>query len=132
MDFGSYPQLDKSGMVGVSTLQQLPTTIGSVSEDEDATPLVSPRSAKDGRQNRLRNDGLIRPRPDRFGLSDPGFERAMAAHSHAVAEGSAGYIDPTSGLFVMTSQYLADRAWCCDQGCRHCPYAPILGDQPAP
>jgi hypothetical protein len=46
----------------------------------------------------------------------------MAAHEAAIERGEAGYIDPTSGLFVMTAQYLLERAFCCDQGCRHCPY----------
>ena len=34
----------------------------------------------------------------------------------------AGYLDPASGLFVLTAGYLAQRGRCCDQGCRHCPY----------
>jgi hypothetical protein len=46
----------------------------------------------------------------------------VAAHDAAVAAGEAGYIDPDSGLFVLTAAYLADRGTCCDQGCRHCPY----------
>jgi Family of unknown function (DUF5522) len=23
---------------------------------------------------------------------------------------------------VLTARYLADRGWCCGNGCRHCPY----------
>jgi hypothetical protein len=46
----------------------------------------------------------------------------LAAHDAAVRAGEAGYIDPDSGLFVLTAAYLADRGTCCDQGCRHCPY----------
>ena len=46
----------------------------------------------------------------------------VAAHDAAVAAGEAGYIDPESGLFVLTAAYLADRGACCAQGCRHCPY----------
>jgi hypothetical protein len=46
----------------------------------------------------------------------------LAAHAAAQAEGSAGYADPATGLFVLTSQFLADRGWCCGNGCRHCPY----------
>ncbi len=51
----------------------------------------------------------------------------MAAHQRAVESGEPGYVDPVSGLFVMTAQYLHDRAWCCDCGCRHCPY--VGGDE---
>jgi hypothetical protein len=47
---------------------------------------------------------------------------AAAAHRRAIAAGEPGYIDPGSGLFVMTSRSLAERGYCCDQGCRHCPY----------
>jgi len=46
----------------------------------------------------------------------------VALHDAAVDAGDAGYIDPISGLFVLTAAYLADRGFCCDQGCRHCPY----------
>ena len=46
----------------------------------------------------------------------------VAAHDAAVTAGDAGYIDPDTGLFVLTAAYLAERGTCCDQGCRHCPY----------
>jgi hypothetical protein len=46
----------------------------------------------------------------------------LAAHDAAVENGDAGYIDPESGLFVLTAAYLKGRGTCCDQGCRHCPY----------
>jgi hypothetical protein len=43
-------------------------------------------------------------------------------HEQACAQKQAGYIDPRSGLFVLTAWYLADRGFCCGAGCRHCPY----------
>jgi hypothetical protein len=46
----------------------------------------------------------------------------MGRHDRAVARGEAGYIDPVTGLFVMTAAWLAGRGSCCGQGCRHCPY----------
>lgn len=48
--------------------------------------------------------------------------RLRAAHDAAVAAGEPGYLDPDSGLFVLTAAYLADRGTCCGSGCRHCPY----------
>lgn len=45
-------------------------------------------------------------------------------HDRAVAAGKAGYLDPESGLFVLTATYLAERGHCCGSGCRHCPYPP--------
>ncbi len=46
----------------------------------------------------------------------------QAAHDRAEARGLSGYVDPDSGLFVMTATYLRDRGYCCNSGCRHCPY----------
>jgi hypothetical protein len=46
----------------------------------------------------------------------------VAAHEAAIAAGADGYLDPRTGLFVMTAAYLAARGSCCDSGCRHCPY----------
>jgi hypothetical protein len=45
----------------------------------------------------------------------------MTAHAAAVEAGQMGYIDPTTGLFVMTATHLLTRA-CCERGCRHCPW----------
>jgi hypothetical protein len=32
------------------------------------------------------------------------------------------YVDPHTGLHVLTAGYLAERGFCCGNGCRHCPY----------
>jgi hypothetical protein len=47
---------------------------------------------------------------------------AQAAHDRAVAAGQPGYLDPRSGLFVMTAAWLRSRGPCCGNACRHCPY----------
>lgn len=36
--------------------------------------------------------------------------------------GTFGYKDPATGLLVFTAGYLWERGYCCDTGCRHCPY----------
>ena len=46
----------------------------------------------------------------------------QAAHDRAVAAGEPGYLDPDSGLFVLTAAYLRARGTCCGNGCRHCPW----------
>lgn len=46
----------------------------------------------------------------------------MAAHRQAVAAGQDLYIDPDTGLYVLTAQAHLDRGRCCGSGCRHCPY----------
>jgi hypothetical protein len=53
----------------------------------------------------------------------------QAAHDAAVAGGEVGYLDPASGLFVLTEAYLRQRGTCCGNGCRHCPYGQV---SPAP
>lgn len=49
-------------------------------------------------------------------------DEALKLHRVACEAGDAGYIDPDSGLFVMTSFYLRERGYCCGNGCRHCPF----------
>lgn len=58
-------------------------------------------------------------------------DRWEKAHDEAVAEGKAGYIDPDTGLFVLTAAYLRERGFCCSNGCRHCPW-PEGGDNVPP
>ncbi|HVU60368.1 MAG TPA: DUF5522 domain-containing protein [Mycobacteriales bacterium] len=65
---------------------------------------------------------LTEPAPSRLALDTPGRDEIIGAHADAVARNEAGYIDPTSGLFVLSASFLADRAYCCGRGCRHCPY----------
>lgn len=56
--------------------------------------------------------------------ADPATRAAIvAAHERACADGQAGYLDPVSGLFVFTATHHWDRGRCCENGCRHCPYA---------
>jgi hypothetical protein len=46
----------------------------------------------------------------------------QAAHAQAISDGEDGYLDPATGLFVLTADFLARRGYCCGNGCRHCPY----------
>jgi hypothetical protein len=75
-------------------------------------------SNKPGRAERP----LDQPAESRLPAGTPGRGEIMAAHAAALAAGEPGYLDPVSGLFVLTARYLADREFCCGQGCRHCPY----------
>jgi hypothetical protein len=65
---------------------------------------------------------LSMPASWRLAPDHPGRDQILAAHDAALATGRAGYADPATGLFVLTARYLAERGWCCDNGCRHCPY----------
>lgn len=65
---------------------------------------------------------LEEPHPDRLPLDHAYRDRILAAHTAALAAGEPGYLDPDTGLFVFTAETLTARGWCCDSGCRHCPY----------
>jgi hypothetical protein len=62
------------------------------------------------------------PHPSRLAPDHPRRDEILAAHRAAMADGQPGYLDPETGLFVLTAVYLAGRAECCHSGCRHCPY----------
>jgi hypothetical protein len=49
---------------------------------------------------------------------------ALRRHAAACERREAGYIDPDSGLFVLTSHHLREQGECCGNGCRHCPWDP--------
>jgi len=65
---------------------------------------------------------LGQPHPTRLPLDHPERDEILARHAAALTAGEAGYVDPDTGLFVLTAAYLRDRGFCCDRGCRHCPY----------
>jgi hypothetical protein len=62
------------------------------------------------------------PHPDRLAPDHARRDEIIAAHDRAMADGEPGYLDPVTGLFVLTAAYHLERGTCCDQGCRHCPY----------
>ncbi|QDU69482.1 hypothetical protein Pla86_46000 [Planctomycetes bacterium Pla86] len=43
-------------------------------------------------------------------------------HDAAAARGDLTYLDPETGLAVLTRVFLRRRGYCCGRGCRHCPY----------
>jgi hypothetical protein len=65
---------------------------------------------------------LTEPHPSRLDPAHPRRAEILAAHAEALRDGRPGYLDPDSGLFVLTAGFLADRGTCCTRGCRHCPY----------
>jgi hypothetical protein len=65
---------------------------------------------------------LSQPHPDRLAPSDPAYEQAIRAHDEALSSGEDSYADPATGFVVLTAAYLVRRGYCCESGCRHCPY----------
>jgi hypothetical protein len=48
-----------------------------------------------------------------------------ALHDRAVAAGLESYVDPATGLLVMTEIAHVRRGSCCGSACRHCPYGHV-------
>ncbi|HEY1827998.1 MAG TPA: DUF5522 domain-containing protein [Acidimicrobiales bacterium] len=65
---------------------------------------------------------LTQPHPDRLSPDHPAYTQILRAHDTAHSRGAPMYLDPVTGLSVLTAGYLAARGSCCDSGCRHCPY----------
>lgn len=62
------------------------------------------------------------PHTSRLDPNRADYELILAAHLAALQVNGNGYKDPKSGAFVFTALALADRGYCCNSGCRHCPY----------
>ena len=75
-----------------------------------------------GRRLPLAPRPLTEPHPSRLPPRHSRRAEILAAHAAALLERRAGYLDPETGLFVLTAAFLADRGTCCGRGCRHCPY----------
>ncbi len=75
--------------------------------------------------------GCLLPDPSRLDPQGADYGAILAAHRSAVAAGDGGYLDPTTGLFVMTSATLLERGTCCGSRCRHCPYVGTTAEKRA-
>lgn len=62
------------------------------------------------------------PAPARFSPEHPRFAEVIELHERSITLDTYGYRDPSTGLLVFSAKYLWDRGFCCDTGCRHCPY----------
>lgn len=78
--------------------------------------------ATDVEHGKLADRPLTSPARSRLPLSHPARGPILSAHEEALRTGQSGYLDPVTGLFVLTAKFLADRGYCCERGCRHCPY----------
>jgi len=72
----------------------------------------------------LRPGHLDATLPGRYDERHPRYAEGMARHRAAVERNEPSYRDPVSGLTVFTARFLAERGFCCESGCRHCPYEP--------
>ena len=64
----------------------------------------------------------LEPHADRLAPDHPYYREIMREHDAALERDEFGYLDPQTGLFVMTATFHLQRGQCCHNGCRHCPY----------
>ncbi len=70
----------------------------------------------------LRDDWREVPHDRRLAEHHPQRAEILRRHADAIDRNVPVYRDPTSGLSVFTAAFLAERGYCCESGCRHCPY----------
>jgi len=70
----------------------------------------------------LRDDWRHVPHPRRLSEQHPHRGEILRRHDEAQVRGMPTYADPVSGFSVFTAEFLASRDYCCESGCRHCPY----------
>jgi uncharacterized protein DUF5522 len=70
----------------------------------------------------FRDHHLERPSERRLAPDHPRYDEILRRHSRAVTDDQPCYADPATGLSVFTAPFLLERGYCCDSGCRHCPF----------
>ncbi|HEY0407936.1 MAG TPA: DUF5522 domain-containing protein [Pyrinomonadaceae bacterium] len=55
------------------------------------------------------------------GSAPPADTQTSVRTPRALVEGRDYYLE--RGLMVFTAQFLRARGYCCESGCRHCPYS---------
>ncbi|MFK7919504.1 MAG: DUF5522 domain-containing protein [Ilumatobacter sp.] len=77
---------------------------------------------RDDKSAPLRGSWATVPDPRRLAPAHPGYDEILQRHDAAVGRGLPTYADPVSGFSVFTAAFLAKRGYCCESGCRHCPF----------
>jgi hypothetical protein len=67
---------------------------------------------------------LLTPHPERLLRTRRDYALILERHAAAVAANRESYVDPATGHQVFTARVLWERGYCCDLGCRHCPWIP--------
>ncbi|HZI94773.1 MAG TPA: DUF5522 domain-containing protein [Patescibacteria group bacterium] len=65
---------------------------------------------------------LRTPHPSRLDPARADYAVIMKRHDEATAGHLSLYVDPLTGASVFTALALWERGYCCESGCRHCPY----------
>lgn len=49
-------------------------------------------------------------------------EEIKQKHQETIENKKNFYLDKDTGFVVWTEEFLLNRGFCCENGCRHCPY----------
>ena len=74
-----------------------------------------------GDEAELRDDWTT-PNARRLSPGHAHYDVIGERHAEALEAGLPNYADPLSGFRVFTAGFLARRGYCCESGCRHCPF----------
>jgi Family of unknown function (DUF5522) len=91
-------------------------------EPDDAPGARDRRALTPDSPDELAARPFTEPHAQRLSPEDPFYPEIIRVHAEAMRTGADTYMDPRSGLTVLTAGYLARRGYCCESGCRHCPY----------
>lgn len=72
--------------------------------------------------DRVAGRALDEPALSRLPLDAPDRAQILDAHRKSLSAREDGYLDPATGYWVFNARYLLDQGFCCENGCRHCPY----------
>jgi len=70
----------------------------------------------------LRDRWIDEPHAARLAPGNPRAEEILGRHRASVDANLPTYADPLTGFSVFTAAFLAKRGYCCESGCRHCPF----------
>lgn len=70
----------------------------------------------------MKNEIVPLPHPSRLSKEDKNYLEIIKLHETAFINGEDYYSDPNTGNIVFTALYHLKRGYCCESGCRHCPY----------
>jgi hypothetical protein len=62
------------------------------------------------------------PAASRLDPARADYAEILARHERASVLGEPTYVDPATGLVVLTAATHLARGTCCSSNCRHCPY----------
>ncbi len=65
---------------------------------------------------------VLLPNVDRLTCTDEEKAEILKRHEEALRRGSKTYIDPQTSFHVFTALSHLERGYCCENGCRHCPF----------